>query len=1822
MWPPQGKPCGGLDLPTSLEPENLTPSGKELRRSRYEQRKANAQRADERPYKKGSDKASTRRASTVRARAVSLNLITEETKFSRKEFRRADKLMRQARYEQQGKEHAHMKTEEKVRAMQGSLVKTRTLSTQSGTEFIEGVDKILKSLASLAGEHITDDIIKEFEGLALLFTSLQGARDAKTAISLALLYIRNFFSKSLTSSVCEYSGILAYFNEPFGAQSGEEDERDSWSSMMKNIYSDWGSVKESRFFKVLSKALGLIVTLELCKISDVTFSIGKYKLLAPELSLVHANAWDIFDAALSTVVFFVEKISLCWKEKSLTPLFRDLNEFEDMDEEYSTLVSYWDLVKNGNLERIHSVTDNEFALRLEKMATQLKCLIPSLSGLKQRLLQDRLERMTRIQNDLVTMKISTQVRKAPYVMEFFGSSNQGKTTVSEQIVTALLCSAGLPTSKDYQGIVNASEKYMSSWRSNKLVLTIDDFANDKSNMIETSPTRLIIDIVNNTPYIANMADIDRKGRTYVEPRLVVVTTNKKDLDASSYSNCPYSIQRRMNVIITVQAKEEFQMYDSNGDPMGLDSKKVAQAYHNKPKPVLDDLWELTLERATQPETLEEIADYETIWHNDQPLEKVGMRPVLNYLIEEFHKHQEAQDGILERARDRIADIKLCGVDGCNQIAGYCDVHDDCHGDGFPPQEGVPYTSDVFPPQEEEYHGPTPEQALEEFANAPVPKINLDPKPSQSPPAGEEGKVNGRPRFKQAKVKKLSLSRKQKKAYFRSEERHRGRGFHGTNVNHKYRIEPENVVREEDIPKTPVVTTDEAVKWAQKWQLKKGNAAFQPHASFWQTKPEVKWERKVIDTLGKATDIVSTRVKNDFAGVDLTAHNVFSTLLIASATRFAKRWSWLNVVPTSWIEKTWFVKLLAAHNSKRIKARYALYTMVNWSITGFGTHYANKSAWLNKSSSIAVSGVMLSTSLMVQKGMANLVLRQYQNELRKRNVIAPIMKDLRDSHVANVVKAGGALAVFYGIAKVYREWSKTNSPQGNLRPTAMEHVVERDAEYNPWSQCIFRPLPVQPVAANTTSAQLHDLVKRNLYYGSVKTKDGRSAVNGLFLRSNIVVIPQHYFIESPCIEIEYQKCHPGSAGGRFRTVLSTETAYFVPNSDMAICYSPTGGSFRDLTRYLPDGVMGAVEFTMYYRKKNGDLIDAKGYASPEETTNGFTDFHGLRYRSLTMNTFEGLCGATLVSNYRAMIAGFHVGGIADTPEGCASIITLSDMNAAVEKLRTLNGVILSANATAFNPVVMGKNVMTGDTPHGKSPMRYLPEGSQLQFHGTCLGQSTFKSNAKKTLITDIVEEVMEAPNIYMPPEVNPQWKPYQAALAQMSKPGEPIDPALLNKAVSDYKGKLVELIRGPLWNDARPLLDHENWNGRPGIKFVDRINLNTAIGFPHTGKKSKFVTEVEPMEGYSKQVEPNDMIQIEIDRLMECYRRGERGYPIAKAVKKDEIHAKPKCRIFYSNPTSITFLIRRYFLPLLRFLQFNPLDAECAVGINSHGPEWEELHQHIFKFGKDRLFAGDYGKYDQKIPSQMLFAAFKILIDLARECNYSKEDLDIMEAMTGDIVFAIIAFNGDLIGLVEGGHISGNSLTVILNGIVGALNLRSFWYTLYTESFRENMSLTTYGDDNAGTVRPGFNKFTIKNFSEWLGDRGQIYTMPDKESELLDYLPPEQFEFLKRSSVYHPKLGCRIGALCDKSIYKMLHYYLRDSKAVMSEEMACAQNIDTALTEWFNHGESKFELRRSQLQAVAEKAGLVHLCSGLELGYTERAELWLDKYAGTFKRCEE
>lgn len=1521
---------------------------------------------------------------------------------------------------------------------------------QFGLEQTCGVMAILHDMAKFSGVAIDDNTVREVEGMVALFINLKDCRSLTHLSSAIFLYAREKCATSVWLSVKEYLAVL--LDEiPFDKQSNELDS--SWIALLRDVQSNWSLVKENKCFKQFSKLMSVFITLGLCNASSLTFDILGFKMFDENLFKRHLTAFDLIDAVFGTVSYFVEGMYLCFKTGSIQPLL--LNDFSvlEMDEEYTTILMWWDLVKNGNLNRMLGVSDSEFNHRLDKLVIRMSNLAPSLIGFDKKILSDKILKLKLIKNDYISQKISSGTRKAPFAIELFGESSQGKTTFGDQLLDALLTSAGLPIDKEYRAALNPGDKFYSNWTSDKLVAILDDLSNEKNDFVEKAPTRAVIDFCNNQMFYAPKAELDAKGKCFVEPEIVLVTTNKKDLDAGVYSNCPYSVQRRMNLVMTVRCKEEFQRFVEVGGvkrAVGVDSSKVAAYYTDESgvytPPLIDDIWEIDVERAVRPDSLRDVAHYEPVEFNGRAMIRLSAIEAIQLAIEFYTEHRKNQEFIIESMGSRSKCMEKCGCDGCVHIKGYCPVH-------LHPQFGF------------------------EIARA------------------------------------------------------------------------------------------------------------------------------IHDLQSKANSYVVSKTSAFSRAIETYATNK----LYSYANKFVDNWDWCALLPQKWCDNEYVISLAEYLARDEIDGKKRFYYTLALVLFLFSLLVPFPLCFL----------LLFCVWLLLRMTTRQYIRRVIREELVKRSGVLPlIVKETRDKYAKQVCLTCGVLACLYMLSKVYTHWKQILPKQGSLEPVTEKDIKDRDAEVNIWSRVVKREVSVSHEAASSTSSALMNIVKKNLFYASVDTGDGRLMANILFLKTNLLLIPNHYFGDKDELILMCYKDNPDACGGKFDTRINLKTSYLIPNTDLRLCYTPSGGSFKNLLPYLPLSKPSGEQYSiMSWRAKDGSIVEASSRILFKNTTNGEARFYGGLYQNLSINTFQGMCGAVWIAeSSKPYIVGFHLGGVASTPRGCCGTLCLNEVQLGLNELNRAEGTILSSCDGDFKPHMFGVRILTGDDLHRKSPMNYLPVGSQFNYYGSCTGASTSYSCVRQTPISETVTRVCGVANIWGPPKFKPEWYGWQKCLANASLPAGEFDYESLEWAIKDYKEPLLKLLKLRYWREMKPLSDRAIVNGIPGVRFIDALNLATSMGYPLTGPKSKYIVDMDAKDENGLFIrEFNNEVKSAIHLAEQNYRNGIRNFLIAKGCKKDEalVVSKEKCRIFYGNSVVLTYLVRKYFLPLVRFVGMNPLRAECAVGINCHGREWDAMYKHVIKFGEDRLIGGDYGKYDQKLPSQLIIAALRILIDFACECDYSQEDINVMRNMVSDIVYAYIAMNGDLISVTTGTHISGNSLTVLINSICGSLNMRVCYYKLYrgVKPFREAVSLITYGDDNIGSVHESFGDFNIASCAKILAEYGQEYTMPDKSSEISNFLAKENFEFLKRSSVYHYELDCHIGALSENSIFKSLHCYMRPKKCALTPTEACAVNIDGALREWFNHGETIYERRREEMMKIAVENQLAERCVMLSRSYMDCVSLW-------------
>jgi len=743
-----------------------------------------------------------------------------------------------------------------------------------------------------------------------------------------------------------------------------------------------------------------------------------------------------------------------------------------------------------------------------------------------------------------------------------------------------------------------------------------------------------------------------------------------------------------------------------------------------------------------------------------------------------------------------------------------------------------------------------------------------------------------------------------------------------------------------------------------------------------------------------------------------------------------------------------------------------------------------------------------------------------------------------------------------------------------------------------------------------------------------------------VKSKMFLVPAHILPQVPT-EAKFK-----TTSGNFSTVINRKRCYIIPNTDAALVYVPNAQPAKTMIKHFePDYVRHPVMAVMHgVDDKLKPFKDELMWQHANDVHNGIAVFPGSFYTLRVMETYEGMCMAPIVSDtVEKKILGFHIGGVTGTRRGCGFALTSAQLTSACAELIKLSPTFVEAPQAAEIPdSMMGKEYAVSGTVHKKCPTNFISGDPAIVAYGTVTGKAKFTSRVIETPISKIVEEVTGVPNVHGPPKfVKPvelengrvdtqSWRPWYESLEVCSKPSVGFDPVKVEVAMDDYLAEIEQMFKRDSslhLAEMRPLSHQETISGIEGRRFIDAMVTKTSMGYPIGGPKAKFLVDLPPTDEHSCPREFTPEVQAEIARVLATADSGEMLNMIFGASLKDEPTkiTKDKVRVFQAAPLALQYAIRKYFLPVARFLSLYPLVSETAVGVNSHGPEWDELSKFMAKFGDDRVIAGDYSKYDLRMPAQLTISAFSIMMKIATwSGNYTSSDLKRMNVIAHEVCTPLVAYNGTLIRFL-GTNPSGQNMTVYINSIVNSLLHRICFYDVYSQKelktigkelslgrtarFRDLVTLMTYGDDAKGSVRPGYDKFNHVSMANTLKANDMVFTMPDKESDPVPFMSRYDADFLKRKDRYDEDLGVFVGVLDESSIFKSLHSIL-ESKEVTPLEV-CGQNVDGALREWFFHGREVFEKRREQMKVVADRAHL--FCRTLDEDFDDRVEQWKHKY---------
>lgn len=620
------------------------------------------------------------------------------------------------------------------------------------------------------------------------------------------------------------------------------------------------------------------------------------------------------------------------------------------------------------------------------------------------------------------------------------------------------------------------------------------------------------------------------------------------------------------------------------------------------------------------------------------------------------------------------------------------------------------------------------------------------------------------------------------------------------------------------------------------------------------------------------------------------------------------------------------------------------------------------------------------------------------------------------------------------------------------------------------------------------------------------------------------------------------------------------------------------SFRGTGFYLKRSPQGNVERQIVSGIKRADF--PKGLT----VRNGIMGISG--------PTESGDCGSILVcqSKMGPVIAGLHYA----SQEGrkgdglvCVAPVTYEWIQEYVPEFVVSTGEVLldAEDAKIGEPGELNK----------KSPFRFIDDGTANVFGSLNNFRVQPRSKVRPTILCDYIKAQGEPLNYGAP--VMKGYRPWRRAALSLTKLNSAIDTGVLDVCTDSL---LQDWISGTpqKWKDEIQIYDNFTVvNGAPGTRYVDKINRKTSAGSPWCKSKKFLITPIEPIHGVDDPVAFDKSVMDRVDARTEMYLNCERTHPIFRASLKDEArtHQKiedAKTRVFMGAPVDFTIVMRKFLLSFVRVAQKNKYTFESAPGAEAQSIEWDWFYQYLTQHGESRCVFGDFSDFDITMSPAFILAAFDAIARFHEHCGASEEHVRVIRTLSYDIAFAWVDFNGDLVEFF-GKNPSGQALTVIINGIVNCLYMRYAYHQSNpkheVDSFKRNVNLLTYGDDNGMNVSPEAPWFNHTSIKDKLAVINVKYTMADKDTESVPYINIAEGSFLKRRWRFEDDLGTYVCPLERDSIIKSL--MIGPQSGFNSDEVQGATLIFSSVYEWFWHGRETFERERARSVRMLDDLGL-------------------------------
>lgn len=449
---------------------------------------------------------------------------------------------------------------------------------------MQSTDVITASAFMRAYSAQGDFIIRVLEDLGILIYHLIHA-NTKIQYTIAIVnYLKHVTGKPVLG-MSELANFMEYFDSLFSI---EIQSADTVFVSLRNYLDKYDEVKQSPLFQKLYRFIMYCMCNSVFSKVGLSFDKFQYTKLEQEaLRKQYHMGPDFVHSILDTLLFLSERGYQCIKLGSMQPIYHSGSRYEQWFDTASELKRDSNYLTNPEP---HGIDRFSYLAKLNDAIEKGSNIHKHVIGdYEKRLVKRILSDLEMIKGDELTKRAAQRNRKAPFSVLLYGGSSVAKSTFTDMLFYHYGKIFNLSTDAEFKYTRNPADPYWVNFNSTKWCVQLDDIAYLHPNATSSGDPSLMemLQVINNVPFVPTQADLADKGRTPMNSRFVIATTNTQHLNAYAYFSCPLAVQRRLPWIIDITPKTEF-----TKDGCMIDGNLVPEIHPGD----YPNFWNITLKR--------------------------------------------------------------------------------------------------------------------------------------------------------------------------------------------------------------------------------------------------------------------------------------------------------------------------------------------------------------------------------------------------------------------------------------------------------------------------------------------------------------------------------------------------------------------------------------------------------------------------------------------------------------------------------------------------------------------------------------------------------------------------------------------------------------------------------------------------------------------------------------------------------------------------------------------------------------------------------------------------------------------------------------------------------------------------------------------------------------------------------------------------------------------------------------------------------------------------------------------------------------------------